>query len=110
MTPTSRVTVEQLATANYGVYPEDHKSIIERYWRDSLKDPDSAMFEYETTPMKSHIFDRGQPVFGYVVDYKLNAKNGFGAYTGYEERRAFIHDGSMQDATRQRLYEMYHGR
>lgn len=79
-------TQDEIGNYDYGDYPKDYKKIIESYLNNVLKDPDSKKIEYLNTPEKNWFklspLLGGVTKSGYVVCAYVNAKNGFGGYTG----------------------------
>jgi|TARA_R110001599_G_scaffold214247_1_gene412274 hypothetical protein len=93
------VDPDVLASADYGSYPDNYEATIKSYFEKTLKDPFSAQYRFQK-PFKAFLRKApimgGEPVFyGYMVYTKVNAKNGFGAYTGWEEYRLLIHNRSV---------------
>tara|TARA_R110002096_G_scaffold435548_1_gene661346 strand:- start:38 stop:376 length:339 start_codon:yes stop_codon:yes gene_type:complete len=77
--------------ANYGEYPDDYEQIIKSIMMNKLKDPESAQYQFKG-PIKAYLRSApiagGNPtVYGYMVYFKLNAKNSYGGYTGFKEYR-----------------------
>lgn len=83
---------------DHGPYPKAYKKIVQDYARSMLKDPDSAKFVEFSKPRKEH-FIRDQftkdVVYGYSVCALINAKNGFGGYTGPQAYWFLIRDGMV---------------
>jgi hypothetical protein len=81
-------------SGDYGPYPEDYEQTVHNYFQEILKDPMSAQYRI-TSPSKAYLRDApiagGKPtVFGYIVYVGVNAKNGFGGYTGEKVYRLFL--------------------
>jgi hypothetical protein len=76
-----------------GAYPTGCETIIEKTVRDSLKDPESARFQFEPTPYIGWRSVHSKPVACYIVKVWVNAKNGFGGYTGKQPYWFAIRDG-----------------
>lgn len=75
---------------------------VKRYLEDSLKDPFSVVLEQTKAPelVAGHI-KRGllgkKPYRGWLACYRINAKNSYGAYTGFENIAFLLNDdGSMR--------------
>lgn len=87
---------EDVARGNYGppppsTYQDDIKAGMSRV----LRDPHSAMYRFEP-PRKAYAYPNGTlsaPEFGWIVLVLVNAKNGFGGYTG-EQPHWFFFQGS----------------
>jgi len=67
--------------------PADYRSIGEAFFKRLLKDPDSAKFEWVVGPRHEAI----QPEFAsphaipvWVTAVRINSKNSFGGYTGFD--------------------------
>lgn len=87
-----------LATADYGNYPSEFKEVIKAYTAGILKDPDSAKYEFLNYPVRGY-WGLGGPKYGYVVCANINAKNGFGGYTGSKVSYFMIRNGVVIDAS-----------
>lgn len=87
---------EEVATANYGPYPENYEQ-IKSYMESVLKDPYSVIYRSIEKPEKSWYKQSNfeQPIYGYQTCVTYNAKNSFGAYTGYSTDYFIINDGSI---------------
>lgn len=87
--------------ADYGEYPTTYKEIVKQYFDLSLKDPESARYQFGPEPTKAYtrnaiIPNGAQPVdFGYVVYVSVNAKNSYGGYTGGQVYRLLIRNGRV---------------
>ena len=65
----------------------DYEAIIKAKFLDTLKDPMSAQYLFsppQTFWYKEAPLMGGRTYSGYSVAVKVNAKNGFGGYTGFE--------------------------
>lgn len=74
-------TQQELATADYGSYPTDFEQIIKNHMQATLKDPESARYQFLNSP-KSGWNSFGGLKYGYVVCAYINAKNSYGGYVG----------------------------
>ena len=83
--------------ALHGAYPKEYQEIIRNWLQTALVDPASAQIEFisgpkpGTMPEKPH----GKALFGYIVEFRLNSRNRFGAYTGMQKKSVLIHDGEV---------------
>jgi hypothetical protein len=83
--------------ALHGAFPANYQEIITTWLQTALIDPASAQIEWVsgpkpgTMPEKKH----GNPLFGYLVEFKLNSRNRFGSYTGMQKKTVLIHDGQV---------------
>lgn len=81
-------TQQELANADYGLYPKNYEQIIKNNLNSTLKDPDSAKIDFLGDPQKFYHFRK----YGYATCINLNAKNSYGGYSGYEKVYFFIRD------------------
>jgi hypothetical protein len=82
--------------AKYGEYPKDYMTIVKDWLGDQLLDPASAIIEFTSQPKPADLPTQGsQHVYGYLVEFKVNSRNRFGGYTGYEKHGALIRNGEV---------------
>jgi hypothetical protein len=91
---------KQAAAIGYGApLPADWQATVKAYVGAMLKDPDSATYRFgEPRPgwvAKPPISGGGLDATGYIVAVEVNAKNGYGGYTGFTEMQFLIHDGRV---------------
>jgi hypothetical protein len=80
----------------YGEYPMAYKEIITRWMNGRLVDPASAVFEWVGQPRPGkHSPSKGPKVVGYIVDFKVNARNQFGGATGKQKYQVVIRNGEI---------------
>ena len=91
-------TQEELASADYGQYPSDYEQIIKGYMQATLKDPDSARYQF-LNPPKTGWNGFGGKKFGYIVCAYINAKNSYGGYVGNRMSYFMIKNGRVIDAS-----------
>ena len=72
------ISMSNVRSADYGTYPEHYEQQIHQYLNDTLLDPDSA--KIRIAPPR-----------------KVNAKNAYGGYTGWQTKRYRFTNGSMED-------------
>lgn len=108
---------QALGTADYGAKPDStHQAQMESIMAPILKDPDSAKYwfaEPQTGWLPRYHFDtrdQGQPhlrgqVFGWIVNFTVNAKNSYGGYTGDEAYFGFFQDGKLRGILRHGQYK-----
>ena len=72
------ISMSNVRSADYGTYPEHYEQQIHQYLNDTLLDPDSA--KIRIAPPR-----------------KVNAKNTYGGYTGWQTKRYRFTNGSMED-------------
>lgn len=93
-------TQEQIATADYGSYPDDYKAIIKSYLAASLFDPYSAVYSDWTEPVQGYAGDRLTGfAHGYSICVTVNAKNRFGAYVGARLYHFVLRNGAVVKST-----------
>jgi hypothetical protein len=81
--------------SRYGPYPANYKEIVIKWLATQLFDPASAKIEWEGDPKPADLGTNGQHLYGYVVKFKINSRNRFGAYTGKQEHGALIRNGEV---------------
>jgi hypothetical protein len=81
--------------ALYGPYPTNYKEIVMKWLNDQLIDVGSARIEWGGDPKPVDLGKNGQHLYGYLVQFKVNARNRFGAYTGMQQHGALIRDGEV---------------
>ncbi|MEY2493456.1 MAG: hypothetical protein QOH24_2407 [Verrucomicrobiota bacterium] len=84
----------------YGDYPKNYQEIITKWLATVLVDPNSAQIEWVSPPKPADLPDKdGKRLFGYLVEFKVNSRNRFGAYTGTQKHGALIRDGNVIKGT-----------
>jgi len=78
-----------------GPYPTNYKEIVMKWLETQLIDAASARIEWNGNPKPADLGRNGQPLYGYLVYFKVNARNRFGAFTGKQEHGALIRDGQV---------------
>ena len=88
------------AGAIYGAYPAKYQEIITTWLNSSLVDPKSVQIKWLGEPRPGELdVGKGRKVAGFLVDFSVNARNIFGAYTGSQKHTALIRDGQVVTAT-----------
>ena len=87
--------------ALHGPYPKNYQEIITSWLATALVDAPSAQIEWVTPPKAGSLPEKknGKPLFGYLVEFKVNSRNRFGTFTGMQKHRALIHDGQVLKVT-----------
>ena len=87
--------------AVYGEYPKNYQEIITNWLATVLADPASANIEWVSAPKPADVTDKKKKkrFVGYQVDFKVNSRNRFGAYTGMQKKNVIIRDGKVIKAT-----------
>ena len=83
----------------YGPYPENYKSVVLNWLADKLEDFASAQVVWGDPPKPSEMPGKDGKLVGYLVEFKVNSRNHFGAYTGMQKHGALIRDGKVIKAT-----------
>ncbi len=91
------VTPEQMANADYGAVPSSptYQKAVKHFVQPLLFEPNSARFRFIGEPQKGYAYlsgKRNPPLFGYLVQVGIDAKNLRGDYVGEEQYRFFIKD------------------
>jgi hypothetical protein len=84
-----------LDTERYGPYPTNYKEIVMKWLDTQLIDASSARIEWNGDPKPANLGTKDKPLYGYLVNFKVNARNRFGAYTGMQSHGALIHNGEV---------------
>ena len=80
----------------YGEYPIAYKETITKWMAERLTDPASAVYEWTSEPKQGEYTPKGQQrLVGYLVDFKVNARNQFGAATGKQKYQVLIRNGEV---------------
>src|SRR5262245_204954 len=82
-------------TSRYGIYPIGYKDIIMAWLNKQLIDPDSARIEWGEEPKPSEMGKGSEAVSGYLVNFTVNARNRFGAFTGKQKHSVLIRNGEV---------------
>lgn len=87
--------------AVYGEYPKNYQQIITSWLAETLADPASANIEWMGLPKPADVIDKKKKkrFVGYQVEFKVNSRNRFGAYTGMQKKSVVIRDGKIVKAT-----------
>jgi len=81
--------------ALYGPYPTNYKEIVMKWLGDQLIDAGSARIEWLEDPKPVDLGKNGQHLYGYLVQFKVNARNRFGTYTGMKQHGVLIKNGEV---------------
>ena len=82
-------------TERYGPYPTNYKEIVMKWLETQLIDAESAHIEWNGEPKPANLGTQDKPLYGFMVNFKINARNRFGTYTGMQSHGALIHDGNV---------------
>ena len=78
----------------YGIYPIGYREIITRWLEERLLNPASAKIEW-SEPKATEIRTKKGSAAGYTVDFRINSRNKFGMYTGFQKHRVLIRNGEI---------------
>ncbi len=78
-----------------GPFPKVYKEVIWNWMQRSLVDANSAKIEWEAEPKPADLGENGEHLYGWLVNFKVNARNRFGAFTGKQSHGALIRDGQV---------------
>jgi len=92
---TSQAETETADAAHYGPYPTNYKEIVMKWLQTRLFDASSARIEWSGEPQPADLGKNGEHLYGYVVYFKIDARNQFGSYTGMEKHGALIRNGEV---------------
>src|SRR5438309_12050367 len=90
-----KAEAETADVARYGPYPTNYKEIVMKWLETQLIDAGSAKIEWNGEPKPSNQGTEDKPLYGYLVNFKINARNRFGSYTGMQSHGALIRDGQV---------------
>jgi hypothetical protein len=79
----------------YGPYPTNYKEIVMKWLDTQLIDSASARIEWEGDPKPTNLGTQDKPLYGYLINFKVNARNRFGSYTGMQSHGALIRHGEV---------------
>ena len=85
----------------YGEFPKNYQEIITKWLNETLVDAPSAYVEWISAPKAGSLPEKkgGNPLFGYLVEIKVNSRNRFGTYTGMQKHTVLIKDGKVLKVT-----------
>jgi hypothetical protein len=79
----------------YGAYPANYQEIVMKWLEKQLFDAASARIEWNGDPKPADLGREGEHLYGYLVNFKVNARNRFGTYTGMQSHGALIRNGEV---------------
>lgn len=96
----SRAQSPTPASPIYGAYPENYQEIVTAWLNAALVDPKSVKVKWLGAPKPGELaVENNKKVAGYLVEFSVNARNVFGAYTGSQKHTALLRDGQVVSAT-----------
>ena len=93
--------MSELRNKDFGRYPDNYQAIIKRRLAETLIDPDSAKIAGFTPPRKYlrvyQDFKTQRLTYypSYAVCVRINSKNRYGGYTGWQDHVYFIRNGEI---------------
>ena len=78
-----------------GPYPTNYKEIVNKWLETQLIDAASARIEWNGDPKPADMGTKDKHLYGYLVNFTVNARNRFGAYTGKQTHGALIRNGEV---------------
>jgi hypothetical protein len=90
-----KAEAETADVARYGPYPTNYKEIVTKWLETQLVDAGSARIEWNGDPKPGDLGTKDEHLYGYVVYFKVNARNRFGTYTGMQNHGALIRKGEV---------------
>ena len=82
-------------TASYGSYPANYKEIVMQWLNKLLIEPESARIEWNGEPNLADLGKNGEHLYGYLVNFTVDARNRFGGYTGKQKHAVLIRNGEV---------------
>jgi hypothetical protein len=79
----------------YGPYPTNYKEIVMKWLDKQLIDAATARIEWGGDPKPANLGTEDKPVYGYLVNLTVYARNRFGAYTGMQSHGALIRNSEV---------------
>ncbi len=91
-------TKELIESSDYGPKPKDYKNLVITYMQTTLKDPDSAKYNWNREPTKMWVVNPhgSGHLFGWGTCALINAKNGFGGFSGFQKYFFFFKDNQIK--------------
>jgi hypothetical protein len=86
---------EPADVARYGPYPANYKEIVTKWLETQLIDAASARIEWEGDPKPADLGTKDEHLYGFLVNFTVNARNRFGTYTGKQNHGALIRNGQV---------------
>jgi hypothetical protein len=79
----------------YGPYPANYKEVVMQWLNKQLIEPESARIEWNGDPEPADLGRNGEHLYGYLVNFTVNARNRFGGYTGKQKHAVLIYNGEV---------------
>jgi hypothetical protein len=78
-----------------GPFPKLYKEITWNWLEKNLVDANSAKIEWEGEPTSADLGKEGEHLYGWLVKFKINSRNRWGAYTGKQSHGVLIRDNQV---------------
>jgi hypothetical protein len=78
-----------------GPFPKLYKEIVWAWMQGNLVDAESAKIEWQREPACTDLGQNGQHEIGWLVNFTVNSRNRFGAYTGKQQHGVLIRNGQV---------------
>lgn len=93
-------TAEELASADYGtpISQQEAEEKAKSWLKGHLRDPSSAEYEWGTVQQgwaRTAPIEGGRLIWGYRLEARINARNGFGGYNGYKPYQFMFKNGEL---------------
>jgi hypothetical protein len=93
--PDLKAEAEPADVDHYGPYPTNYKEMVMKWLETQLIDAGSARIEWKGDPRPADLGTKDEHLYGYLVEFTVNARNRFGAYTGKQSHGALIRNGEV---------------
>lgn len=78
-----------------GPFPKIYREITWNWLQKNLVDPDSAKIEWLGEPQCTDVGKDGNHEYGWLINFTVNSRNRWGAYTGKQQHGALIRNGEV---------------
>jgi hypothetical protein len=92
---TVNVFAQNVDPALCGPQPKNYKEIVWNWLQGMLVDADSAKIEWQGDPKPADLGKKGEHIYGWLVEFRVNSRNRFGQYTGKQSHAALIRDNQV---------------
>lgn len=113
----TKITMNDVRNMDYGSYPKNYEKAIREHLARTLIDPNSLMLDGFSKPKKflritSRRYNAETDTYNpavflkyYIVCARVNAKNSYGGYTGWQEHIFYFRDGKIVNSSEYGLIE-----
>lgn len=78
-----------------GPFPKLYKEIVWNWLERALEDANSAKIEWAGDPKPADLGSGDAHLYGWLVEFKINSRNRFGAYTGKQSHSVLVRDNQV---------------